>query len=131
MRTHGWWERLNEYVLAHRDRARNYGTWDCWQFVGGAVLVMTGTDYRERFPRYNSLDEGLRILREAGGEEHFLTEFFGAKKPIAFAQRGDVVIADLGEGIAGCICIGVKSVTVGPDGLDYIDTRSGIAAWAV
>lgn len=129
MRHPDWWPQLLSFIEEHRSTPRQYGVWDCWQFTGGGVLAMTGIDYRERFPTYTTLEEGIRILADNGGADSMMTGLFGPPKPVAFAQRGYIVVADLGDGPAGGICLGVKSKTVGPDGLDDFDTLSGVAAW--
>lgn len=131
MKLKDWWPKLIEYTQQNKTRAREYGAWDCWQYTAGGVLVMTGIDYRERFPQYASLEEGIRILASHGGAEQMMTELFGPPKPVAFAKRGDIVISDLGEGPAGGICHGIDTWTVSPAGLETVPTLSGIAAWSV
>lgn len=131
MRVTDWWPLLIEYTQTNQGRVREYGSWDCWQYTGGGVLVMTGIDYRERFPAYSSLEEAARILAQAGGVEQMMTDLFGPSKPVSFAQRGDIVVSDLGEGLAGGICFGVETWTVSPGGLESVPTLSGSFAWTV
>jgi len=131
MRVHDWWGKLNAWIDENRTREREYGVWDCWQLTGEAILVMTGVDYRERFPKYSTLEEGIRILVAHGGAEAMMTELFGEKKHVAWAQRGDLVLTDLGEGPAGGICLGVQTLTVSPGGIETVPTLSGLAAWTV
>jgi hypothetical protein len=131
MKVHAWWAQLCTYQFENRTRPREYGTWDCWQFVGGAVLVMTGIDYRPQFPAYRTLEEGVAVLEERGGPVAMLTALFGEPKHVAFAQRGDIVICDLGEGPAAGICFGVDTKTVSPGGIESVPTLRGSLAWAV
>lgn len=131
MKVEDWWPKLCAYSQEHAKEPRHYGSWDCWQFVGGAVLVMTGVDYRPQFPSYATLEEGVAILDSKGGVAEMLTSFFGAPKPVSFAQRGDIVICDLGEGPAGGICFGVNTMTVSPGGIEPVKTLSGSLAWTV
>jgi hypothetical protein len=131
MRVHDWWGHLNAFILENRGRTREYGIWDCWQFTGAAVLLMTGVDYRERFPSYRSIDEGARILAKHGGAQGMMSELFGPPQHVALAKRGDIVIADLGEGPAGGICLGVNTATVAPAGIEFVPTLSGIASWPI
>jgi hypothetical protein len=131
MRVHEWWPKLLDFIAENRARPRQYGVWDCWQFTGGGVFIMTDVDYRERFPAYASLVEGARILAERGGAEAMMTELFGPAKHVAFAQRGDIVVVDLGEGLAGGLCLGVETATVSPGGIETVPTLSGAAAWTV
>lgn len=131
MKVQDWWPRLIAYTEENKSRRREYGAWDCWQYTAGGVLVQTGVDYRERFPTYSSLEEGFRIILSRHGVEQMITDLFGPPKHVAFAQRGDIVAADLGEGLAGGICFGVHTWTVSPAGLESVPTLSGAAAWTV
>jgi len=131
MRVPDWPVKMLAVIDAHRDTPREYGRWDCCQFMGEHVFAITGIDHRERFPRYASRREGLAILAGHGGLDGLLTELFGPSKPPAFAQRGDLVIADLGDGLAGGVCVGVETWTVSPAGLERVKTLSCTAAWTV
>ncbi len=131
MRLHDWWGKLNAYLEENRPRPREYGVWDCWQLTGGGVLVMTGTDYREQFPSYSTLEEGLAILIDHGGAEAMMTELFGPSKHVSRAMRGDLVLQDLGDGPAGSLCLGVNCVTVSPGGMEMVPTLSGLCAFTV
>ncbi len=131
MKLHNAWALFNEYLIENRKRVREYGTWDCWQFVGGAVLVMTGVDYRERFPTYKTEAEGARIIAAHGGVIQMMAELFDPAKHVAYAQPGDIVAVDLGEGLAGGICLGVNTATVGQEGIELVPTLSGEAAWDI
>lgn len=131
MRVHDWWGELTTFIRENRHRPREYGVWDCWQFTGAGILVMTGVDYRENFPTYSSLEEGLEILLAHGGAEAMMTELFSEPKHISRAQRGDLVVVDLGEGPAGGLCLGQQTATVSPAGIETVPTLTGLAAWTV
>lgn len=131
MRVHDWWGRLNVFIDEHRTHAREYGIWDCWQLTGGGILAMTDVDYREQFPTYATLEEGLAILIDHGGAEAMMAELFGPSKHVSQAKRGDVVLCDLGEGPAGSLCIGVNCVTVSPGGMETVPTLNGLSAYTV
>ncbi len=101
---------LNEVIEASRGRAFEWGTWDCCQFVGAVDAAINGDDRRTRFAAYDSEFGAARMLVEHGGMESLLREAFGEPKPAAFAQRGDVVLADFGRGPQPSICIGAHCV---------------------
>jgi hypothetical protein len=131
MRVPDSWRKLLDFIEENRKRPREYGVWDCWQFTGAGVLIQTGVDYRLQFPRYSTVEEGARILASNGGAESMMRQMFGEPKHVAFAQRGDVVIADLDEGLAGGICLGVETATVSPEGIERYPTLSGVLAWTI
>ena len=131
MKRNDWWGMLCSFWLAQRDRPREFGVWDCWQAAGESVLVMTGIDHRQAFSRYSSLDEGLKILADRGGAVRILNELFGASKHAAYARRGDILLCDLGEGPAACICFGLRAKTVSEKGTVDIRTLDASAAWTV
>lgn len=131
MRVHDWWGKLNAFLIENGARPREYGVWDCWQLTAGGILAMTGIDYRDSFPKYSTVEEGLQILIAHGGAEAMMTELFGPSKHVAFAQRGDVVLNDIGEGPAGGLCLGVDCTTVSPGGTERVPTLSGLAAFTV
>jgi hypothetical protein len=131
MKVENWWANLCTYVAENSKKPREYGVWDCWQFVGGAVLVTTGVDHRSKFKPYRTLEEGVAVLEENGGPAAMLTTLFGPAKPVSFAQRGDIVICDLGEGPAAGICFGVDTMTISPAGIESVRTLEGTLAWTV
>lgn len=108
-----------------------YGKTDCWQFPADVVLALTGVDYRDRFPRYNSCREALLILRRSGGMRGLATSVLGEPKPIALASQGDVVIGDFGRGDTAAICLGVHCAAPAAHGLAFPMTASASLAWSI
>lgn len=131
MKVEMWWEALCEFIEANRDRPLEWGTWDCCQFAAEAVKVMTGEDYRGRFAAYQGQAEALELLAEAGSLEALLVSVLGPSKPVARAKRGDVVAIDGGAGLSAGICLGVMSVAVGVERLQFLRTERAVAAWSV
>jgi hypothetical protein len=60
-----------------------------------------------------------------------MTALFGPAKHVSQAQRGDVVVSDVGEGLAGGLCMGVYTATVFETGIERVKTLSGVMAWTV
>lgn len=131
MRVANWPQELEATRLKFLGRTREYGRFDCWQWVAECVLAITGVDYRERFPAYTTRREGMLIIAEHGGVEAMISEIFGPSKHVCFAQRGDIVVCDLGDGLAGGVCFGVNTWTVSPAGLEPVPTKDGKCAWTV
>lgn len=108
-----------------------WGSVDCCQFCADMAQALTGTDHRALFPAYSSREEADAIIADAGGMQALLTRALGESKPIAWAMRGDVILADFGDGLAPGVCVGVMSCTTGPRGLVFIPTAQAICAFSV
>jgi len=128
MRREDWFERLVGYVDAHRSTAFVWGKHDCATFAAGAVEIMTGR--APDVPGYTSAHEALAHLVEHPMGE-WLTELVGAEVPIAQAQRGDVVLLELGGRLTCGVCMGRESVAPGADGVLFVPTALASRAWRV
>lgn len=106
-----WEQRLHDYVAALEGSSFSWGTLDCALFAAGAVMAQTGVDLAADFRgRYRTARGSVRALRRFGAGT--LAATIAARLPAiepAFAQRGDVVMAD---GIAG-VCVGPRALFVG------------------
>jgi hypothetical protein len=131
MRVTGWVDVLNDHIEAVRSRPFEWGVWDCCQFAAETVLAITGKDYREAFPTYQSRADAIVLIHTHGSVVELLSSVLGSWKHPAHAQRGDVVAADFGDGIAAGICLGVNSAAVGPAGLVFRPTETALAAWTI
>jgi hypothetical protein len=130
MRVAQWQTILSQKVEEWRNRPFNYGNADCWQFAGDVVLALTGIDYRDRFPKYQSCLQALRILNKHGGMIGLARSVLGQEKHISQANEGDVVIGNFDRPTAG-ICLGVCSAFPGEKGLEFHMTSSAIACWSI
>lgn len=131
MRVHNWQAQMLAVRDENRSRPRIIGEWDCWNFLALHIERITGIDYRSRFPQYTSFEEGQIILDMHGGAEGLLTSLLGNAKPTSFAQRGDAVVADFGEGVSPAVCDGIDSWIVAPNGLESFRTLKALMAWTV
>lgn len=133
-RRHDWETHLHAWLDAARQRPHAYGRHDCMLFVASAVKAVTGKDYaRGHRGRYGSAAGAARYLRRRGfSSPAAWIDSVLAERPVAFAQRGDVVLDD--EGIPG-ICTGHEAVFVGRegvrDGLVTLGREHWTKAWAV
>lgn len=108
-----------------------WGEWDCCQFVATCVLAMTGIDHRESFPLYASETDALRIIAGFGSLELLLTSVLGDSKPVAFAQRGDIVVINAGAGMAAGVCLGVMAAMMGTEKMQFLPCAQATAAWSI
>lgn len=108
-----------------------WGTADCCQFAGDVILALTGIDHRAAFPGYGSLREAVEELSKNGGIVSMVSSVMGEPKPVAFANRGDIVYVEEGIGPTIYVCLGRLSCGVGEKGLVFLPTFKALAAWSV
>lgn len=137
MRKTNWCSCLHETIDAARNRAFNYGTFDCALFAADCVKAMTGTDYAESLRGYQSKMDAYRIVASYGSLQSMITSLL-QREPIAvqFAQPGDVVLAsaDLGPGESGeviGICLGTRFAAPEFTGISMRPMKLAIAAWRI
>lgn len=114
-----------------RNRALAFGTHDCCQFAAEMVAALTGNEHRAKFPTYSSRREAALILAKHGGMVGLASSVLGEPKPWGRAEKGDVVVADFGDGPAAGVCVGAKCCAPGPKGLVFLSIDKAIAAWSV
>lgn len=130
MRRPDWPQRLDAYIESRLTAWFQWGDHDCCRFAAGAVEAMTGDD---RMAGYTYTDEraALRLIRDAGSLDALVVRALGEPIPPAFAQRGDVVIADLDHGPTLGVCLGLLSAFVADTGLTHRPTLACRAAWRI
>ena len=150
-RYENWHNDLHAYLQPHmRDpQSFAYGVLDCCLFVTGAIEAMTGVDLAGPFR--GTYDDRISALKAMGdfcgscdlvsfvqkiADENQLQAIHAA-----FAQRGDLVIANVGDGGEAVLMIvgltGAELIGVGTGGLITLPTHDaeGILrarhAWAI
>ena len=133
MRLPEWEQRLGDYLAEVRDTPFAYGVHDCALHGGNVVLAITGVDHAEPFrARYATALGAARALRTIGaGSLEATFDSHLQEKPVAFAARGDLVMA--GDAIG--VCIGGDALFVGQegqfDGLVRLPRSAWTKAWKV
>jgi hypothetical protein len=131
LRRPDWQPQLASVIEEWRGRPFNYGAADCLQFAAECVRAMTGVDFRERFPRYETKMQAARIVceyRDLGG---LLTAVLGEWKLPAHAQVGDVVLGDFGQSDTAGVCVGRVLAAQGERGLVFPPMAQASRAWSV
>ena len=137
MRLPDWQERLDAEITAAKSRPFSYGSHDCWLFVADCVLAMTGIDYAAQLRGYSSKEQAYEVIARYGSQEAMITSLLGEPIHPAFAQKGDVMLANVelapGEaGESGAICDDVKIWTPRhPTGLRSFPRRAARLAWRI
>lgn len=130
-RRHDWADRMFKYVDSRRETPFAWGTHDCCRFAAGAVLAMTDKDYMSSFD-YSTELGAAKLIRKAGSLDALVNRALGEPLPaVAYAQRGDVVIADLDNGPTVGVVLGVLSAFAAPVGLLFVPTQQARVAWRI
>jgi len=96
MRLHDWDHRLSQAIEAARGTPFAYGTHDCCVFAADCIEAVTGRDIAAAWRgRYDTWSGGLKLAK-ARNLPQLATRFFAEVHP-AFAHRGDVGVAPIGE----------------------------------
>lgn len=113
-RRNDWPERRAEVIEAARRRGYSE-TYYCAVFPADCVLAMTGVDLMDGYRDLTRAEAEAKLADEHGSLEAFLSLRLGEPIPVAFAQRGDVVVS-AEDGQLG-VCDGQHSLFVSSDGL--------------
>lgn len=127
-----WQGRFFEELDAARDRPFSWDGWTCFDFAMQVYVAITGqSDPREQYPPHRTEREAVVILGRAGGAGAILASLFGEPIGPAFAQRGDIVLAEFGSGPQPGVCAGFWSFAPGEQGLLPLRTLSALSAWRI
>lgn len=93
MRLRGWEARLNAYIVAAGEKPFAFGEHDCILFGVGGAAEITGVDEGAAYRgQYHDRKGAAAILKRLGkGTLSRTVDASFARKPVAFAQRGDLV----------------------------------------
>lgn len=130
-RVANWPDVLAAEINAAWNKRFRWDGWSCFDFCAHMVLALTGIDHKSKFPRYRTRTEASALLAQYGGAVTLITSVLGQAKHRAFAQRGDVVVADFGRGLQPAICVGLWSMAPGYRGLQRRRTDDAVAAWDI
>lgn len=133
-----WPTRLDRFLLARKSEPFVWGKNDCCLFAADAILAMTGEDFAVRFRgKYDDLKGAVKILHELGKSPDSISELpvdFGLEEvPIAYAQRGDVVLIDeqFGESLGIVALDGTSIAAPGIEILIFAPISVGKKAWRI
>lgn len=132
-----WPERLAALIEQRRREPFAWGRHDCALWAADAVLAITGTDLAKPWRgRYRSAAGAVRIIHQQGAADAGLAalvdEALCRRLHVRQAQRGDVVLADMGAMNALGVVSGA-GMWCGPgaQGLVFRPLREAVAAWEV
>jgi hypothetical protein len=123
MRRRDWPERLAAAIAAAGERTFS-DDYYCAVFAADCVLAMTDEDPLLPY-RGMLMPEALTAMHAAGHASliECLASLFGDPAPIAFAQRGDVIVREDDDGKQAIgICMGQQTAFASDRGLTYEPT---------
>ena len=134
MRREDWPERLNAYIDGASAKMFDWGRHDCCTFAAGAVHAITGVDWMPEFRgRYDSEKTAKAALKDIGRGSLLKTICSKFGKPVApaKARRGDLMLANLGDGPALMVCVGPDAIGPGLGNLIRVPVSDCRFAWSV
>ena len=141
-----WPERLVDYFTSMKEAPFEWGKNDCILFALGAAQAITGMDTAKDFRGlYKNAIGAARIMRKRFGTtdlseaaDVFKAEWGSEEVPILFAQRGDIVEADVvsaeggtGPSLGVVDLDGIHALFAGPSGAFKIKITDCRRAWRV
>lgn len=91
--------RMNRLINKLADEPFKYGKNDCFTFTNALVKEWHGKDFRQLHP-YRSKNQAITYMAQHGGIEKLITGTIGYSIVPSSCVDGDVVTADVGDGIA-------------------------------
>ncbi len=136
MRLAGWEAALAAAVEDARARPFEWGVHDCATWAFDVRRALTGQDaaaaWRGRYSTAKGALRTLRLVLGAATHAEAATAILGA--PLASprqAQRGDIVLVEMGDGDSFGVCLGAKAAFLGPQGLEFLPVAGCTHAWRV
>jgi hypothetical protein len=133
MRHPQWEARLQEFIVKNAARPHDWSDWHCLLFAADAIKAVTGKDlarghrrkYKDSISAYRYLKQKLK----ADSPEALIDSMLD-RKPVGFAQRGDIV---MGEDGIPMLCMGAFALSVaeGTTGMVRVPREQWVKAWAV
>jgi len=129
-RVEDWPERLDVYIKRCESIPFQYGQHDCCTMASDWVKECTGVDPMAAWRgEYRTATGARRLMHSAGGLEAMVTSKLGDPIPAAFAQRGDVIMADLNLGPTMGIVLGINAAFPGLDGVEFRLVAHNAKVW--
>jgi len=90
-----WQARLCQYIHLVAARPVRPCLHDCAKFGAGAIQAQTGVDLSERWGSYQTLDQGLEMLKEHGYVDHIalVADLLPEVAPLS-GRVGDIAVLD-------------------------------------
>lgn len=135
LRLKNWPRLLDAFIESRRHTPFAWGSNDCCLFAADATQAITGIDPAAALRGYRTALGAARLSVAARTED----DPFGVRAlparcgfteiPVKRASRGDLVVLPMrGLPVVG-VCLGIKSVGPGRDGVVFVNTSDALSAW--
>jgi hypothetical protein len=115
---------LPDYLQTHSNKSFKWGTHDCITFTVGWIEQQTGRDYLTEHRPWRSAKEAHKKLRALSGLFFLFDKNLTRISP-NMARDGDLTIYEN----TAYLFSGRHIVSVGPDGLVFVDRMIASCAW--
>jgi hypothetical protein len=116
--------RLSEYIQTHSNKRFEWGVHDCITFTIGFLEIQTGRDYLTEHRPWRTARQAHKKLRDLQGLFFLFNDSLTSINP-NLARDGDLAI----HGNTAFLFSGRHIVSVGPDGLVFVDRMIALCAW--
>jgi hypothetical protein len=132
MRPENWPELLDEYLREAQRMPFAWGRQDCCTLAADWVRLIRGVDPMAAWRgQYRTAAGAVRAIEAGGGLASMVSSVLGDPIPVTFAQRGDVVLAELERGPTMGIVIDHRGMFPGLDGAEARLLSTAVQAWRV
>lgn len=130
-----WVERLDALVRERLPQPFAWGTHDCCTWAADAVQAVTGDDPMAAWRgSYASQEAAEAVIGPGGLSAHVahVMALYGAPEcPPRLAQRGDVVMVEVGNETLCGVVVGTSVLITGTERMCRVPMRRVVRAWAV
>jgi hypothetical protein len=135
-RCNDWPRALALFLEEKRNEPFAWGVNDCCTFVCDWLAILTGVDPAADFRgKYSDALGAKRVLKKRGGLEAIALRaakrWGWAPVPVREAQRGDLVLCEMPEGLAAGVCFGAVAAFAGAVGVVTQPMTKCRRAWRV
>lgn len=135
LRRPDWTLRLAVLLENRRAAPLTWGTHDCCLFAADAIEAITGSDPAAAYRGLYTSQAEAEVIQGERGLEGLVADVlatFGAPEcPLAHIQRGDVVLAVLGNEPLLGVSIGARISVPGVDRMVFLPMSAAVRAWAI
>lgn len=128
MRRQDWPRRLQAFVRARRNMPFAWGTNDCVTLAADWVEECTGVHIEREWTDALS---AMREIERRGGLRQAVSDVLGEPIPVTLAQRGDLVLIDLGGRETMAVCVGEYALAASEMGALLHPVSDAVSAWRV
>lgn len=122
---------IYDCIKANGNGPFEWGKRDCLTFCANVVRDMTGTDHIAEFRIYSNAMGAARLLKSLGGIEAAVSRQLGDPCSINQLRKGDVAMADVGNGDALGVVCGTTVAFKDKDGVLFLPRNLIKKGWRI